>query len=217
MSEGIWSARRAGMVREQLRARGLRDERVLAALERVPRERFLPDPQRRYACHDRAVRIGHGQTMSQPYMVAVMTELMRVGPGRRVLEIGTGSGYQAAVLSALGADVHSIERVAALARGARATLDELGFGDVRVRHGDGSLGWPELAPYDAIVVTAAAPTVPRALREQLSPDLGRLVAPVGRRDLQDLIVVERSGNEWTTEKILECRFVPLLGMEGWNA
>lgn len=204
------------MVLEQLRARGVTDERVLDALVRVPRERFVPDAERGHACADRAVAIGHGQTISQPFMVGIMTQMLRVEPDHRVLEIGTGSGYQAAVLSALGTDVYSIERVTELAEQARARLDELGYGDVRVRVGDGSLGWPEQAPFDRIVVTAAAPNVPRTLLEQLDPDEGRLVAPVGTRELQDLVTVERVGNEWVTEKVLECRFVPLLGSEGWS-
>lgn len=216
MTDENWPARRARMVREQLRKRRIEDENVLDALERVPRERFLPDPLLRHACEDRAVTIGHGQTISQPYMVAIMTELLQVRPGDRVLEIGTGSGYQAAVLSELGAEVYTVERVPELAETARQTLDELGFGDVRVREGDGSLGWQEEAPFDRILVTAGAPEVPPTLLEQLEPESGRLVAPVGPRDLQTLIVVERFGNEWTRDKVLECRFVPLVGSEGWD-
>jgi protein-L-isoaspartate(D-aspartate) O-methyltransferase len=204
------------MVLEQLRARGLADERVLGALADVPRERFVPARRRGEACADQAIEIGHGQTISQPFMVGMMSQLLRVEPGHRVLEVGTGSGYQAAVLSALGAEVWSVERVPELAAEARARLDELGFGDVRVRLRDGSLGWPDGAPFDRIVVTAAAPAVPQPLLEQLHPDGGRLVAPVGPRNLQDLVVVERTGNAWVTEKVLECRFVPLLGSEGWS-
>ena len=204
------------MVLEQLRRRGVSDERVLEALARVPRERFVPLRGRAEACADRALEIGHGQTISQPFMVAIMTQTLQVEPGHRVLEVGTGSGYQAAVLSELGADVYSIERVSELAELARARLDELGFGDVRVRVGDGSLGWPEQAPFDRVLVTAAAPAVPPPLLDQLDDDGGRLVAPIGPRDLQDLVAVERVGNEWVTEKVLECRFVPLLGSEGWE-
>jgi protein-L-isoaspartate(D-aspartate) O-methyltransferase len=216
MYQDKWSSRRTDMVLDQLRRRGIQDQRVLAALARVPRERFVPAVIRDQACADRALAIGHGQTISQPFMVGVMTEALKVEPGDRVLEIGTGSGYQAAVLATLGAEVYTVERVPELASTARARLDELGFGDVRVRVDDGSLGWPGQAPFERIVVTAAAPSVPAPLLEQLSPEGGRLVVPVGARDLQDLVVVERLGNERVTEKMLECRFVPLLGSEGWG-
>jgi protein-L-isoaspartate(D-aspartate) O-methyltransferase len=216
MYQDKWSSRRTDMVLDQLRRRGIQDQRVLAALARVPRERFVPAVIRDQACADRALAIGHGQTISQPFMVGVMTEALKVEPGDRVLEIGTGSGYQAAVLATLGAEVYTVERVPELASTARARLDELGFGDVRVRVDDGSLGWPGQAPFERIVVTAAAPSVPAPLLEQLSPEGGRLVVPVGARDLQDLVVVERFGNERVTEKMLECRFVPLLGSEGWG-
>ena len=211
-----WSARRAGMVSEQLRRRGIDDPKVLAALERVPRERFVPPVQKRYACDDRALGIGHGQTISQPYMVAVMTQALGVEPGAKVLEIGTGSGYQTAVLAALDAQVFSVERVPVLADRARRTLEELGAKNVTIRAGDGLLGWPEQAPFARILVTAGAPSVPRPLLEQLAPDGGRLVAPVGPRDMQELVVVERRGTEWTTETLLECRFVPLVGSEAWE-
>ena len=204
------------MVFDQLRRRGIKDDRVLDALASVPRERFVPEGQREHSCTDRALAIGHGQTISQPFMVAIMTEALRVEAGHRALEIGTGSGYQAAVLSAVGAEVYTVERVPELVEKARARLDELGFGDVRIREGDGSLGWPEQAQFDRILVTAAAPAVPPPLLEQMDPHGGRLVAPVGPRDLQDLVVVERVGNDWVTEKVLECRFVLLLGIEGWS-
>lgn len=216
MDEDRWTSQRRRMVREQLQRRGISDPGVLDALTAVPREHFVPPETRRWALRDQALEIGHGQTISQPYMVAVMTEALEVEAGHRVLEIGTGSGYQAAVLSALDTQVYSIERVSELADRARAVLDALGFGDVRVRSGDGTKGWPEAAPFDRIVVTAAGPTVPRTLSEQLSPEGGRLVAPVGPRDLQRLVVVERVGNTWTQESLLECRFVPLLGEEGWG-
>jgi len=215
MSNERWPARRAGMVRDQLERRGIRDQRVLAALQHVPRERFVPALGRAFACDDRPVSIGHGQTISQPFMVAAMTEALRVQPGQRVLEIGTGSGYQAAVLAELGADVYTVERVPQLAESARSVLDELGYSHVHVRVGDGSLGWPEHAPFDRILVTAGAPAVPPALLEQLDPDRGLLVAPVGPRLVQTLVAVERSGNEWVREELLVCRFVPLLGAEGW--
>jgi protein-L-isoaspartate(D-aspartate) O-methyltransferase len=204
------------MVATQLRARGIRDERVLAALLEVPREEFVPAWQRDAAYADEALPIPAGQTISQPYMVARMTELLTVGPADRVLEIGTGSGYQAAVLAALGCRVTSIERHAELAAAARERLVRLGFGDaVEVRVGDGSLGDPGGAPWPAIVVTAAAPFVPLPLREQLDPDGGRLVVPVGSRDRQDLIVVTRRGNEWIELNDGPCVFVPLVGEAGF--
>jgi protein-L-isoaspartate(D-aspartate) O-methyltransferase len=209
---------RERMVATQLRARGIRDERVLAAILAVPREQFVPDWQRGAAYADEALPIPAGQTISQPYMVARMTELLAVGPGDRVLEIGTGSGYQAAVLAALGARVTTIERHAELAAAARERLVRLGFGDaVEVRVGDGSLGDPDGAPWPAILVTAAAPSVPLPLREQLDPNGGRLVVPVGSRDRQDLILVTRRGDEWLEHDDGPCVFVPLVGEAGFPA
>jgi protein-L-isoaspartate(D-aspartate) O-methyltransferase len=204
------------MVATQLRARGIRDERVLAALSAVPREQFVPDWQRGAAYADEALPIPAGQTISQPYMVARMTELLALAPGERVLEIGTGSGYQAAVLATLGGRVTTIERHAELAAAARERLVRLGFGDaVEVRVGDGSIGDPAAAPWPAIVVTAAAPAVPVPLREQLDPDGGRLVVPVGSRDRQDLILVTRRGDEWLPHNDGPCVFVPLIGEAGF--
>ena len=204
------------MVATQLRARGIRDPRVLAALLEVPRDKFVPSWQRDAAYADEALPIPVGQTISQPYMVARMTELLEVVPGDRVLEIGTGSGYQAAVLVALGCRVTTIERHPELAAAARERLVRLGFGDaVEVRVGDGSLGDPDGAPWRGIVVTAAAPSVPQPLREQLDPDGGRLVVPVGGRDRQDLIVVVRRGDEWLERNDGPCVFVPLVGEAGF--
>jgi protein-L-isoaspartate(D-aspartate) O-methyltransferase len=209
---------RARMVATQLRARGIRDERVLAALLEVPREQFVPAWQRGAAYADEALPIPSGQTISQPYMVARMTELLELEPGERVLEIGTGSGYQAAVLAALGCRVTTIERHAELAAAARERLVRLGFGDaVEIRVGDGSLGAAGDAPWPAIVVTAAAPAVPVPLREQLDPDGGRLVVPVGSHDRQELIVVERRGNEWIERSDGQVVFVPLVGEAGFPA
>jgi len=209
------AAARAHMVRDHLQARGVDSPRVLAAFERVPRERFVPEPARARAYADQALAIGHGQTISQPYMVAVMTEALELDGSERVLEVGTGSGYQAAVLAELAREVWSVERIPALGAEAAALLAELGYANVRVVCSDGSLGWPEQAPYDAVIVTAAAPAPPPSLLAQLSPDGGRLVVPVGDRDLQYLAVVERHGTEYVTRRSVGCRFVPLLGAEGW--
>jgi len=204
------------MVTRQLRRRGIRDERVLEAMATTPREQFVPGVPTSLAYDDRALPIDAGQTISQPYMVARMTELLRVEPGDRVLEIGTGSGYQAAVLARLGAEVTSIERLPDLAESARAALREVGIEGVDVRVGDGSNGDPEGAPWDGIVVTAAAPAIPHALREQLA-DRARLVIPVGPRDQQDLIVVERRGpNDWQEWSDGAVVFVPLVGEGGWR-
>ena len=204
------------MVAQQLRRRGIRDERVLEAMATTPREAFVPGVPTSLAYDDRALPIDAGQTISQPYMVARMTELLRVQPGDRILEIGTGSGYQAAVLARLGAKVTTIERLPDLAEGARAKLRELEVEGVDIRLGDGSIGEPEGAPWDGIVVTAAAPAIPDALREQL--EIGaRLVIPVGPRYQQDLVVVERRGpNDWQEWSDGAVVFVPLVGEGGWS-
>jgi protein-L-isoaspartate(D-aspartate) O-methyltransferase len=215
MADERYEILRARMVREQLERRGIEDPRVLEAMGRIPRERFVPVVLRRYAYDDRALSIGRGQTISQPYMVAVMTAALGIAGGERVLEIGTGSGYQAAVFAALGAEVYTIERIPSLADAARARLETLGFDNVTVKAGDGSCGWAEHAPYAGILVAAAAPAVPDALLGQLDPSGGRLVLPIGERDLQDLVLLERVGESWTSQSMLACRFVPLLGEEGW--
>ncbi len=202
-------AARERMVADQIEARGVTDPAVLDALRRVPRHEFVPEAWRGSAYADQPLPIGHGQTISQPYTVAVMTELAAAGPGARVLEIGTGSGYQAAVLAELGAEVHSIEILAPLAEQARRTLERLGYGGIALRQGDGYGGWPEAAPFDAIVVTAAAPVVPPALIDQLAPG-GRLVIPVG--DLfQELEVHRRTEEGYEIERVFPVRFVPMTG------
>ena len=203
------------MVESQLAARGIVDTRVLEAMAWVPREDFLPEDRQSWAYRDRAVPLGHGQTVSQPYMVAAMTEALRLGPEDRVLEVGTGSGYQAAVLSAIAAEVFTIERLPDLQSAAEERLAALGISNVRFRVGDGSLGWPEEIPFDAIIVTAGAPSVPPALKSQVNEDGGRLVIPVGPRRQQSLIRYTRTGNEYVTERLLNCAFVPLVGSEGW--
>ncbi len=203
------------MVRGQLRDRGIRDERVLQAMGAIPRERFVDDAHRHEAYADEAVPIERGQTISQPWMVARMTELLAPRPGDRVLELGTGSGYQTSILATLGAHVVSLERHAELTELARERLAELGLLDrVDLRTEDGSLGDPAGAPYDAIIVTAAAPSIPTELRDQLA-DGGRLVIPVGSRDRQILTLVVRRGNEWHETPHGACVFVPLVGPGGF--
>ena len=204
------------MVARQLRDRGIADERVLAAMGAVPRELFVPESIQRDAYVDEALPIGAGQTISQPYMVAKMTEDLAVRPGDRILEIGTGSGYQAAILAWLGARVTSIERQASLIPDARARLAAAGLVDaVTIREADGSLGDLDGAPWDGILVTAAAPAVPQALRDQLR-DGRRLVIPVGTRDHQRLMVITRHGDEWLEEPDSACVFVPLIGAGGFD-
>ena len=207
---------RARMVERQLRARGIRSERVLRVMGEVPREAFLPRSGQAEAYADRALPLGQGQTVSQPYMVAVMTEALLLEPSDRVLEIGTGSGYQTAILCPLAARVYSVERIPELSHAAAETLHALGYENVEIRVGDGTLGWPEEAPFDAILVTAGAPRIPDSLKAQLSEDGGRLVAPVGDRYIQELTRVVRTGNDFTSEGLLSCRFVPLVGEEGWE-
>jgi protein-L-isoaspartate(D-aspartate) O-methyltransferase len=204
------------MVAQQLRRRGIRDERVLEAMATTPREAFVPGVPTSLAYDDRALPIDAGQTISQPYMVARMTELLALEPGDRILEVGTGSGYQAAVLARLGARVTTIERHADLAEAARERLRSLGIDGVDVRFGDGSRGDSEGAPWDGIVVTAAAPAIPHALREQLAVG-ARLVIPVGPRYQQDLLVIERKGpNDWDEWSDGAVVFVPLVGAGGWT-
>lgn len=203
------------MLSVQLRARGIVDERVLAAMAAVPRERFVPAGSRDIAYADQAVPIAAGQTISQPWMVALMTQLLDPPTGCRVLEIGTGSGYQAAVLAAMGCDVLGIERLPELADAARERIDALAFGArVEIRVGDGSLGWPADGPWSRIIVAAAAPAVPDALVQQLA-DGGRLVIPVGGRREQELVLVERRGAELATTNHGPCVFVLLRGAGGW--
>jgi protein-L-isoaspartate(D-aspartate) O-methyltransferase len=207
---------RAAMVTDQLRARGITDERVLAAMGAVPREAFVPEGSRRTAYADEALPIDAGQTISQPFMVARMTQDLEVAPGDRILEIGTGSGYQAAILAWLGAHVTSLERQATLVEPARQRLAALDLpGDVTVRQADGSLGDLAGAPWDGIIVTAGAPAIPQDLRDQLAEG-GRLVIPVGSHDRQLLTVVTRHGDEWHERTDGYCVFVPLIGVAGWS-
>jgi len=205
---------RQRMVERQLRVRDVSDERVLAAMTRVAREQFVPEELRDRAYDDAALPIGDGQTISQPYMVAKICEALSLRGHERVLDVGGGSGYQAAVLAELAAEVDTVERIPALAALARANLVAAGYERVRVHVGDGSRGLPERAPFDAIAVAAAAPSMPQALYEQLQPR-GRLVVPVGRFGVQHLELVVRSPEGPAVVKSLPCRFVPLLGEEGF--
>jgi protein-L-isoaspartate(D-aspartate) O-methyltransferase len=198
-----------------LRRRGIRDERVLAAMAHVPREVFVPEPERRRSYADRALPIGYGQTISQPFMVAVICASLELDGPERVLDVGTGSGYQAAVLAELAAEVVTIERVPELAELARAALAAAGYGKVDVRVGDGTLGVPERAPYAGIAVAAAAPGIPHALYDQLAPG-GRLVVPVGSRRDQRLETVVHGLRGPEVRSSVPCRFVPLLGAEGFG-
>jgi protein-L-isoaspartate(D-aspartate) O-methyltransferase len=208
-------AERERMVDEQLRRRGIADERVLAAMERVPRERFVPEEFRERAYDDAALPIGDGQTISQPFMVARICEALAVRDDERVLDVGTGSGYQAAVLAELGGVVHTIERLAGLADRARTALADAGYERVRVHVGDGSLGLPGEAPFGAIAVAAAAPEIPPSLYDQLEPG-GRLVVPVGGRHGQELQLAVRSPEGPAVLRSVPCRFVPLVGAEGFD-
>lgn len=209
-------SRRIEMVERQLRQRGIRDSRVLDAMARIPREVFVPVERQAMAYEDSALPLAEGQTLSQPFMVAAMTEALQLDPDDRVLEIGTGSGYQTAVLSLLAREIFTIEFIPGLSRAANEVLRSLGCTNVRARVGDGSRGWPEEAPFDAILVTAGAPSLPDPLKEQVSQDGGRIVIPVGPRDLQVLYRYVRRGTEVTAERLMECRFVPLVGEEGWS-
>ncbi len=210
-----WAAERARMVDHDIAGRGVRDEAVLAAMRRVPRHRFVSPGAGPAAYADHPLPIGSGQTISQPFIVAAMAEAAHLSPTDRVLEIGTGSGYGAAVLAELAESVVTVERYRELADHASALLDELGYDTVHVVVGDGTQGWPEGSPYDAIVVTAAGPEPPAPLLEQLA-DGGRLVIPLGRlRDGQDLVRLTRRGDRLDREKLGDVRFVPLIGEHGF--
>jgi protein-L-isoaspartate(D-aspartate) O-methyltransferase len=207
-AESDRTTERMAMVREQIVSRGVKDPATLAAMRAVPRHRFVPGPQAASAYDDRPLPIGHGQTISQPFIVAYMTELVRPGPGRKILEIGTGSGYQAAVLAASGAEVYSIEIIQELATDAGARLRELGYGTVQTRAADGYYGWAEQAPFDAIIVTAASEFIPPPLIEQLK-DGGVMVIPVGSPFfVQTLMLVQKRGTAITSANLMPVRFVP---------
>ncbi len=203
------------MVHRQIRGRNVRDERVLAVMEQVPRHRFVGSSLEGEAYQDHPLPIGEGQTISQPYMVARMTELCQPTAKSRVLEVGAGCGYQTAVLASLCAHVYAVEYIASLAEGCRRNLDALGLDNVTVRHGDGTVGWEEFQPFDVILVAAAAPSVPGPLLAQLS-DGGRLVVPTGGKAVQMLQRITRRGDDLDTLDDTPCRFVQLHGEHGWD-
>lgn len=214
--EPTWATLRKRMVEQQIRGRGVRDTRVLDTMARLPRERFLPKSVRASAYEDRALPIGHDQTISQPYITAYMTEQLVIGSSARVLEIGTGSGYQTAILAMMGGHVYSIERIAELQAMACANLSSLELNNATLSTGDGSLGLADCAPYDRILVAASAPSIPGALVDQLV-DGGVLVIPVGDRTEQTLIRIVRQGPRTIEEPTLSCKFVKLIGKGGWHA
>jgi len=211
-----YDTEREWLVEHRVASRGITDERVLTAMRSVRRERYVPPNMAQFAYEDRPLPIGLGQTISQPFIVALMAEAADIAPGDKVLEVGTGSGYGAAVLAHLGAQVWTIELHERLAETARERLRAEGFDDVHVLTGDGTLGWPEAAPFDAIVVTAGGPGIPAALREQLS-DGGRLILPAGpETSSQSLLRIRRTGEDDHVEDLGPVRFVPLIGAQGWD-
>ena len=211
VQEDMWAGRRRAMVERQIAARGVEDPRVLAAMAKVPRHLFIPPPLWDEAYADYPLPIGEGQTISQPYIVAFMTDALALRPEDRVLEVGTGSGYQAAVLAELAADVYSVEIVGELAARASQTLKALGYGRVQVRQGDGFFGWPEAAPFDAVMITAATPRVPPPLLAQLK-DGGRMILPLEHPDgYQVLTLVTKTAGKTKSRAVLDVRFVPMTG------
>jgi len=210
-----YAVQREEMIEKQLRRRGVHDAAVLAAMAEVPRHEFVSEEVRVHAYDDLPLPIGSGQTISQPYIVAAMTAALHLQPGDRVLEIGTGCGYHAAVLSRLAKEIFTIERRPELASSASAKLARLGYSNAHVHCGDGTLGLPELAPFDAILVAAAAPAVPKPLLAQLAEG-GRIILPVGGAEHQELQLIERRGDTFPTKMLEGCRFVPLLGYHGWQ-
>lgn len=217
MNEVVESARLEQMIRQQVIERGITDPEVLNALRAIPRDRFFNEDLLEQAYADRAAPIGHGQTISQPYMVALMTERLELRPEHRVLEIGTGSGYQTAILARLAGEIYSIERVKPLLDEAFHRLSELQIRNVHFRLGDGTLGWPEEAPFDRILIAAGAPTLPQQLLLNQLTDGGIAVLPIGPEDQQMLIQVRRDGRKLNSTDVCPCRFVKLIGQEGWDS
>jgi protein-L-isoaspartate(D-aspartate) O-methyltransferase len=214
-SDREYADRRSEMVADQIEARGIRDARVLEAMRRVPRELCIPPTRRSEAYEDHPVSIGEGQTISQPYMVALMLQTLELTGGERVLEIGTGSGYQTALLAELCEEVFTVERIPTLADHARGVLEEMGYDNVHYGVGDGTLGWPGGGTFDGIVVSAGGPSVPPALEEQLA-DGGRLVIPVGDQYSQMLLAIRRCGQKLVERTVTSCVFVKLIGKDGWD-
>lgn len=212
-SQDEYTAQRARMIREQIKLRGIRDERVLAAFQEVERHRFVPERYRNAAYGDFPLPIDEGQTISQPYIVAYMTEILNLKKDDRILEIGTGSGYQAAILSRICDTVYTVEIFQTLATKARKLFDELGYNNIMVKAGDGYEGWPEKAPFDAILVTCAPSKVPDPLKNQLAEG-GRIIIPVGVSPYQDLVLLKKKGGRITQNKVLPVRFVPMIGKNG---
>jgi protein-L-isoaspartate(D-aspartate) O-methyltransferase len=210
-----YDRQRSMMVDLQLAPRGIRDERLLQAMRKVERHVFMPEWSRKAAYEDRAVPIGEGQTISQPFMVAIMTQLLELTGNEKVLEIGTGSGYQAAILGELAREVYTIERNEPLAEKAALTLEALGYDNVHVRVSDGTLGYEEQAPFDRIIITAAGPHIPAPLVQQLAEG-GIIISPVGERYSQALLRGRKINGELVTDDILQCAFVPLIGQYGWR-
>ncbi len=216
MDDAQFHAQRERMVQEQLIPRGIKDPSLLEVMRRIPRHEFLPKRIQQVAYRDGAIPIGRKQTISQPFVVALMTQMLELRGDERVLEIGTGSGYQTAILCELAGSVISLERQPLLAGRAGDTLQRLGYENVEVHIGDGSQGLADMAPYDAILVTAAAPSLPEPLRLQLNPDGGRLVLPIGTQDGQRLERIVREGDHWHMERTVKVRFVPLIGRHGFQ-
>lgn len=208
-----FAAQRKLMVKQQLQARDISDTRVLKAMANVPRHRFVPSNLQQMAYQDTPLPIGHGQTISQPYIVALMSQVLGVQPGQRILEIGTGSGYQAAVLAEMGATVFSIEIVSELGRIAKDTLNALAYNTIHLKIGDGYQGWPEHAPFDAIIVTCAPTRVPKPLKTQLAED-GKMVIPVGEKHFQQLVMLSKKDGRIKQETIVDVRFVPMVNTKG---
>ncbi|MBI4125066.1 MAG: protein-L-isoaspartate(D-aspartate) O-methyltransferase [Deltaproteobacteria bacterium] len=203
------------MITEQLMPGGVKDPRVLEAMGRIPRHRFVQKGLEDQAYLDRPLTIGQGQTISQPLIVGMMTQALALTGNEKVLEIGTGSGYQAAILAELAREVYTVERLSTLSIAARRVLYRLGYHNIEFKIGDGTLGWQEKAPFDAILVTAAGPKIPETLKEQMAEG-GRMILPVGSMESQELIFIKREGSQWKMRPLSECRFVKLVGEEGWS-
>jgi len=206
---------RALMVKEQIARRGIKDSNVLNAMMKVPRHLFVPPYKQHMSYDDCPLPIGEGQTISQPYMVAVMTEYLELNKNSKVLEIGTGSGYQTAILAEIAKEVYTIERIESLSLKAKKILEKLGYKNIFFKIDDGSIGWEEKSPFDAIIVTAAAPEVPESLKKQIA-DSGTMVIPVGTRFTQSLKIIKRKGAAFLEQEAFLCAFVPLIGQEGWS-